>query len=194
MDTPWAANVRQSGQLRIVPEASLIGNWKTVFEQSLAEFNRLSKHHKLGVTLERFKDKDSAQAEVRLGTANGPIAFTYDGEDHSATLSGNGLHGLTTPIIRRTATDVIEKAFSFLPIEPKSNTPQGLRGAGINIMKVILVHEFIHACGLEKHSTDDVFEGVHTIDGDRIRVGAATMPPIFFSGATVQRIRDLWTT
>jgi hypothetical protein len=127
-----------------------------------------------------------------LATANGPIAFTYDGQDHSDSLNGNGLHGLTTPAIRSTSVDEIEKAFIFVPIEPKANTPQGLRPAGMNIMKVILVHEFIHACGLGKHSQDDVFEGVHTIDGDRIRVGKASMPPIFLSGATVQRIKDLW--
>jgi len=87
---------------------------------------------------------------------------------------------------------VVEKAFIFLPQQPKASVPGGLRPAGTNVMKVILVHEFIHACGLEDHTKGDVFQDIPNVEGDSVKAGNIKMPPIFISGATATRIKDLW--
>ena len=71
-------------------------------------------------------------------------------------------------------------------------------------MKVIAVHELVHACGLADadHSTDDLFQANPQVDpgdaaqGDRVRVETGGrmrwMPPLVLSGSTVRRIRTLW--
>jgi len=68
-----------------------------------------------------------------------------------------------------------------------------LRPVGANIMKVILFHEFIHACGLEDHTPGDVFQDYPNVEGDYVKAGNIKMPPIFISGATISRIQDNWT-
>jgi hypothetical protein len=72
-------------------------------------------------------------------------------------------------------------------------------------MKLIAVHEMVHACGLtnDEHSKDDLFQASQNIvpgdtaagDGARIQVGNREiwMPPLILSGTTVQHIKGVWT-
>lgn len=194
MDYPWIDSVREKGELSVYPEG-ISGTWSAIFHQSLAEFNRLSHHYKLGVILKESKTppvEGGGGADVRVSTANGPIALNYEGQDYPGSLSGDGLHGRTRTIKRQTAITMVEKAFIFLPQQPKVNAPSGLRAVGTNVMKVILVHEFIHACGLEDHTKGDVFQDIPNVEGDSVKAGNIKMPPIFISGATATRIKDLW--
>jgi hypothetical protein len=99
----------------------------------------------------------------------------------------------------------IEKAFIFLPAQPRVNTPRGVRAVGENVMKVIAVHELVHACGLENsdHALDDLFQANPQVDPgttaaqDRVRIqhGRRTryMPPLVLGGGTIRSIRTLWT-
>ena len=99
---------------------------------------------------------------------------------------------------------MLEKAFIYLPRQPRINTPGGLRPAGAGVMKVIAAHELLHACGLENsdHSSDDLFQGTPRVDaGDKARddkvligTGPKAMPPLFLGGSTAKSIKDLWAT
>jgi hypothetical protein len=196
MDIPWADNVRQKGELAIFRDGKIGGTWGTVFNQSIAAFNRLSGHLKLGVVLKESKHAPvdgGGGADVGVSTANGVIALTYEGTAYPDTLTGTGLHGLTRTVTRQTAITVVEKAFIFLPQQPKTLPPTGgWQPVGTNVMEVILVHEFIHACGLEKHTPGDVFQDVPSIEGNIVKAGNVRMPPIFISGSTASRIQALW--
>jgi hypothetical protein len=196
MDYPWVDRVKQKGELSVYRDGKITGIWSTVFHQCIAEFNRLSKQHQLGVVLKESKHAPvdgGGGADVKVSTANGPIALSYDGKDYPDSLTGFDLHGLTRTVTRTTGVTVVEKAFIFLPQQPKQNLPAGLRPVGTNVMKVILIHEFIHACGLHDHTPGDVFQDYPNVEGDHVKAGNIRMPPIFLSGATISRIQDKWT-
>ena len=196
MDYPWVDTVKRKGELSVYRDGKIAGMWSTVFHQCIADFNRLSSQHKLGVVLKESKHPPvdgGGGADVKVSTANGPIALNYDGKDYPDSLIGFRMHGLTRTVTRTTAVTVVEKAFIFLPQQPKQSVPGGLRPVGTNIMKVILFHEFIHACGLEDHTPGDVFQDYPNVEGDYVKAGNVKMPPIFISGATISRIQDNWT-
>ena len=196
MDYPWVDTVKRKGELSVYRDGKIAGMWSTVFHQCIADFNRLSSQHKLGVVPKESKHPPvdgGGGADVQVSTANGPIALNYDGKDYPDSLIGFRMHGLTRTVTRTTAVTVVEKAFIFLPQQPKQSLPGGLRPVGTNIMKVILFHEFIHACGLEDHTPGDVFQDYPNVEGDYVKAGNVKMPPIFISGATISRIQDNWT-
>lgn len=139
-----------------------------------------------------------------MRVSDGPISFDYEGTAYTKTFDGKALKGHTS-LIWREGDPTIEKAFVFLPSDPQiqvANFKQ--RTAGINVLKAMLVHEFIHACGLENadHSTDDIFYGYpnHTYgstpNGDKLGItkngNYVWFPPFFLSPATVGKIQSLW--
>jgi hypothetical protein len=111
------------------------------------------------------------------------------------------MHGLTWLLSR---DGVIEKAAVFLPSQPQVNTPNGLRAVGPNVMKLIAIHELVHACGLtnNEHSPNDLFQANPQVDhgdmaaGDKVTIQAggkvSWMPPFVLSGPTANHIRRLW--
>jgi hypothetical protein len=78
------------------------------------------------------------------------------------------------------------------------------RDAGDGVRLVIIAHEFVHACGLEKHSNNesqDVFysplepNGGDKPQDDYMKVpikGGIRLPPIVLSAQTARRLRDVW--
>ncbi len=203
MATPWTSSIRGRGQLTVY-SSSLSGNWAVVFGQALREFNTLSGRHGLGVTLSpsSVPSTGSGGTDVSVATGSGSVSCSHGGAAVSDSLDGTRMHGSTFLFSRDGA---IEKAFIFLPSHPQVNTPRGVRAVGVNVMKVIAVHELVHACGLSnaEHSTDDLFQGSPQVDpgstaaGDRVRIEArgrmSWMPPLVLSGSTVGHIRRLWS-
>lgn len=204
MATPWTDNVRRSGQLSVYAGPSLRGGqWAVVLREALGEFNRLSRQHRLGISMIRSGDAptDSGGAHVAVEAASDQISLTYAGTNRSESFDGSRMHGRIFLIERGGR---IERAFIFLPRRPQVNTPRGIRGVGQNVMKVIAVHELVHACGLTdaEHSADDLFQGNPQVDPgtnavrDRVRIQSAgsmsRMPPLVLSGSTARRISALW--
>jgi hypothetical protein len=197
---PWTNNIRQSRTLTIYT-GSLAGNWAHVFREALHDFNLLASAHNLGVSIKASSQPPDGQggANLSVQTADGPISAAYDGTTRDGTFDGKRLHGLTLLFARDNA---LEKAYIYLPSQPKINTPNGLRAAGAGVMKVIAAHELLHACGLENsnHSNDDLFQGNPRVDagdtakGDRVLIGTGpkAMPPLYLAGGTAQGIKDLW--
>ena len=191
----WVDAVKRSGQL-VVSAGALAGAWSSVFTESLRDFNALSRTHRLGVTLNQGE-----QASVVVATADGEISATYDGVTRIGTLDGRIMHGRTLQFSR---DDRIEKAFVFLPTAPRINTPRGQRPVGAGVLKVICVHELVHACGLTntEHTQDDLFQANPQVDPgttatqDRVRIQTrtrtSTMPPLVLGAETVRRIKELW--
>lgn len=205
MPNPWNRAVKDTKRLTVYADPTLKKSmWGSLIKTCIGEFNRLSKEHRLGVTLQ---DSDEPPvpgrggADVAVAAANGQINFKYDGLEEQIAFDGSRLHGRTRQVRR---SDGIEKAYIYLPAQPLINTPSGRRPVGADVMKLIAVHEFVHACGLtdSEHSTEDLFQGNPNVDygrsaaRDRVfgRRGdkQVSMPPLFLSAETARRIKDNW--
>jgi hypothetical protein len=201
----WIRKVKETKRLLVYVDPTVqTGMWGSLIDASIGEFNQLSKQHRLGVTLQKSGDPPipgRGGADVLVASANGQIDFRYDGIEQTLPFDGTRLHGKT----RQIRTDQgMEKAYMYLPAQPMINTPNGRRAVGPAIMKLIAVHELVHACGLvdAEHSTRDLFQGNPNVDygqsaaRDRAmgKRGNLTvwMPPLFLSAETARRIKDNW--
>lgn len=201
MAKPWTAATRQSHQLTYRFAAGLGGGWAAAVPWAITEFNRLARQHSLGVTFIAATGDDEAQVEA--ATANGQVSFSFGGGSYSRTMSGSALQGRTVLMGYDSGT---EKAFMYLPQEPSLQPPTGnRRPAGLGILKIIALHEFIHATGLEDsdHNPLDVFNGSPTPDPgrsavqDRLYIMAGGryrfMPPTLFTSVTAQKVQAMWS-
>jgi hypothetical protein len=201
----WSDSIKNTGQLSLYSGRSITGSaWAVLLREAIQTFNALSRRNRLGVTLIASSDPptDGGGANIAVEAADGSISFAYGGESRSETFDGTRMHGHTFLAQRDGG---IEKAFIFLPAQPRVNTPRGVRAVGENVMKVIAVHELVHACGLENsdHALDDLFQANPQVDPgttaaqDRVRIqhGRRTryMPPLVLGGGTIRSIRTLWT-
>jgi hypothetical protein len=196
MPIPWIDSVKSSGRLTV--QSSLTGTWRTVFRDTIRNFNTLSRGNRLGVTLTEVSD-GNANVEVRTG--NGTVSCSYGGSTETRVLAGERLHGAT---LLFSVNQKLEKAFVFVPEGPLVNTPRGRRPVGTNVMKVILAHEFVHACGLTngEHSNDDLFQANPQVDpgthasSDKVRIEVdgrmRWMPPLALAATTAGNITRLW--
>ena len=207
MPVSWNGATKRGGKLQVYFDPGLAKTvWGGVLDGCLKEFNLLSRHHQLGVTLVHSKEapiEGGGGADVSVTTGNGKIDFDYGGEKDSATLIGIAMHGRTF-LAQRNGT--VEKAYVYLPATPLISTPRGPRAVGPAIMKLIAVHEFVHASGLlnADHNEEDLFQASPTIEySDRgagqdkakgARAGkTAWMPPLFLSASTARAIADNWS-
>jgi hypothetical protein len=73
--------VRKRGTLNVYL-GQLVGHWPAVVKEAIRDFNTLSKHHNLGVTLVETKVKptDQGGADVQIETGSGTVTCTYRGQ------------------------------------------------------------------------------------------------------------------
>jgi hypothetical protein len=205
MAIPWISTIKRKKQLAVYTGSSL-GAWESIVKDAIREFNSLSRKHHLGVTLVESGSPaiNTGGADVSVQAVDGTASFTYDGETRTGSFSGTAKHGLTLLFSR---DGFLEKAAVFLPSHPQVNTPPDnkIRAVGPNVMKLIAIHELVHACGLEnkEHSPHDLFQANPQVDtgntaaGDKVTIqtgGKFTlMPPFVLSGPTANHIKRLWT-
>jgi hypothetical protein len=189
--TPWDDAIKNGKVLTVFADANITsGVWSKIFPSAISEFNRLSQANSLGVTLQQGASPPDPSgvggADVRVSAGGG------------SSLSGDTKLAITV----LGATQRIGKAFITVPGTPKINTPTSNRDVGDGVKLVIMVHEFVHACGLTNadHSPDDLFFGFpqarvgKTPADDKIEVsGGKLLPPLFLSGKTVSVIQNNWT-
>lgn len=175
---PWMKAVKDSKQLTVFATDNVTkGSWNAIFIKALAEFNRLSKAHSLGVTLVQSTTppdpKRQLGANIQFDTASGTITIKDQFVDDSIAFSGTALHGFTRAIGMQFGQQPAEmvRAYVFVPSDPKIQgvtekfEPGPVRPVGDGIKTFIAVHEFIHAAsGLNNsdHSrcdSPDVFVG-----------------------------------
>jgi hypothetical protein len=193
----------KAGQLHETPAPTVYkdltpGNWVHIFKVALQAFNQLG----LPVKMTEAASEQSANVVMRL--SSGPVTFEYGGNSYpGAALDPTRLHGATRLF---GSEDGTEKAAVFLPSDPKSGPMyRGGRAvyekATLDMMKVIAVHELIHACGLENqdHATDDgVFYFPLAPDGKgKIIVPGKDlddkpMPPLRLGASTTAKLGSLW--
>jgi hypothetical protein len=190
-------SVRDTKQLTVFNDTGG-GHWVKTFPAALEAFNTFVKPAGIRVV----KASDDKQANVVMRMADGVAKYEYEGTEYTKPFSGTALHGLTRALTR---DDVIEKAFIFLPLRPqvtvfdnRGNASDQL--ASLDVMKVIAVHELIHACCLnddDDHGGDSVFYHPLEHQNGKLYVpqkgkNPALMPPIRADQMITRKIKELW--
>jgi hypothetical protein len=189
---PWHKNVQRKSTLTYSVKA-LGGQWAAVLDKAIAEFNRQMSHHGLKLTL----------SPVEKGM--GPHVVLE-------TQPGNGLHG-SAPSQPKVINGVryLDLVTVRLPATPRIDPDdRRSREVGPGVRLCLLVHELIHAVGLDndEHSPDDVFaaksivipKGQYLKSGKQAAEdlvqppdGSAPMPPIRLGAKTVANLKKAWT-
>ena len=174
--------------------------WASAADRALATFNTLG----FPVRLVRTEDEKNALIVVKLST--GPDSQESWGKKASTNdnFDAARLHGLTVPL-----TEIHERKKTFEIIFAAIFLP-GRARATIKQQEVIIVHEFIHACGLDgglpdgskdtvkqDHDVTGVFVAQMAQDGDGLieylhDKGAKAMPPVRVGGQTHCKMRAIW--
>jgi hypothetical protein len=186
----------------IIPRAGFKGGlWGTALKGALETINQLMTNN--GVKLTLSKAKEAKGALILVEAAGKQASFHYGGSTYSKAFDGNGLHGRTWTVADA-KTDLIEKAFVFVPATPRADpTNKKSREAGAEVRCCILVHEFTHAAGLDndEHTLEDVFCYPAEIDvgktaaGDRVKPWGGLgkpMPPYTIIAKTVTNLKKAW--
>lgn len=84
-----------------------------------------------------------------------------------------------------------------LPVKLTINTPSGIRDAGAGMAEVVAAHEIVHALGHTPHTSLLMAQTMHKVmgnrpAGDKLKAGAATMPPLQLSDDTVKMLKEIW--
>ena len=223
MPTPWVRAAQETGELTVFPTKAFLSApaWgDALLTRTLDEFNRLAALNQLGVRLERtlFAPRlKGPGANVQIDVSAGPCQFfDHDGATQQATLNTapGEMHGFTAkdrvpPLMK------IVRAFVFVPIFPVLG--RGLRGVGPGPKIALLLHELLHAVGLDSsdpgherppgnvapdgadlYMTDSVImPGSDTKPQlDKELVGGRVVPDaagqFFFSARTVAQVQSIW--
>ena len=181
MPTPWLKRIRETGQLTVFNKATA---WAVPVDAAVKSFNKLS----FGVKLVVGKEEKAANIVVILAT--GPQQYTYFG-DTAKTLpdfKADILHGQATTLADGNRKEVFF-AVVFLPGKVKEAT-NGQK-------EIIVVHELIHASGLDDHDSAGImFSSMKKDKGGLIEYlpdkGAKPMPPIRVGTETLRKMGMLW--
>jgi hypothetical protein len=196
MPTKWNRGVRETGQLKVYNKG---GGWSAAVDAAIASFNNLG----LGVRLVAEKDEDAANIVVKL--SNGSETYTRGSYSFTVNFPAERLHGRarTSASSSRKGRDVeIDFAVVFLPGRVRNPTPKQ--------KEVIIVHELIHAGGLNgglpdgsdapngDHDTEGIMYPAMMVSGDGLiehlhDKNAQPMTPIRVGAQTRCRMRMLWT-
>jgi hypothetical protein len=199
MPTPWLDKVKQTKKLLVYNDA---GAWKTSVEKAIKTFNKLG----FPVTLELTTEIDSANIFIKLSM--GPDSHTFKsrfyGDPEVSTrkkFNPEWPHG-DTPLVVDPDRSAVAFAATFLPGK-LMNPSEGLK-------EVVIVHEFIHGCGLDggigggktdgtqDHDSEGIMydimipDGGGLIEGTRPK-GVKAMPPIRVGVKTRHKIKSIWT-
>jgi hypothetical protein len=225
---PWADYVKKTKKLTIAIDES-IGKqgWAKAFKDGIAKFNELSgTTWKLGVTYETTENPVTANVVAYAKVGDFKFGYKdayYEMKEKAFKFDGNSVHGLCSMgygdeknRVTKTKESRLVKAFIFVPAKPYVSRGQRLVGEPVRL--VVVVHELIHACGLDDghHTVDDVFcwpkASFDNKKPDNDRVEAFTgqyedvviagktikkpimvaMPPVILNKPTQDKIRSLW--
>lgn len=184
MAKPWIQNVKDKGELTVFNGA---GAWQAIVAAAMVSFNKQG----FGVSLKSTKEKETANVVVSL--SGGSSSFDFMDKKWPVVFDAAKYHGKTLVFVDPDQGVVI-KAAVFLPnkLEKVSN----------DVKKVVTVHEFIHAAGMNENSDHDKYSGIfygkfNEQGGKLIEIimtkGAKPMPPIRVGPDTLSAVRALWS-
>jgi hypothetical protein len=181
MPTPWLNRIRETGQLTVFNKG---GVWADSVNAAITTFNTLP------FDVELVAEKDEKSANVVVILANGPQQYTREGYTvDTGSFKFDQFEGLT-----RTLTDKRLNAIFFAVIFLPGKLPKPARGQ----KEVMIVHEFIHACGVPEHETTPnggIMYDIMVPSNGGLQEGskqAPPMPPIRVGPQTLSRVESVW--
>jgi hypothetical protein len=187
MATPWKKKVRSAAKLTAMNAG---GGWKSVVEDAIKKFNSLG----FGVTYESVSS-DRPDVVIKLSDGIGEHTFEdpYYGEfTVKAVFDATAVHGKTKTVVDPDKK-VIMNAAVFLPNK--------LRNANQKTKEIVVIHELIHAAGLDDNKDHDKTSGVfysplEYSSGNLVEWGTGgkfpPMPPVRVGAQTKCKLRSLW--
>jgi hypothetical protein len=189
---PWHKNDQRKKTLTYAVKA-MGGQWAPMVDKAIAEFNRQMSQHGIKLALSKVQKGMGPHIVLETQPGNG-----LHGSAPSETKRINGVLYLDVVTVRVPATPRVN------PDDPKS------REVGPGVRLCLLVHELIHAVGLDngEHSPDDVFAAKSVVipkgqylqsrkqaTEDMVQPpdGSAPMPPIRIGARTVANLKKAWT-
>ena len=193
MPTPWLKRIRSTGQLTVYNKA---GAWAVAVDSALAKFRTLG----LAVKLEPGKEEKSANVVVKL--SDGSETYSYYGDTATAQFNASIMHGQTSTLADQKKNEIFF-AVIFLPGKVRNVTPEQ--------KELIIIHELIHACGLDgglgngthdknqDHDIEGIMVANMKVDGKGLieympMKNAKAMPPIRVGTQTLCKLRGIWST
>lgn len=189
MPIKWLKRIRNTGKLTFLNEATA---WAGAINSAKNTFNNLH----FNVKLEEVTEKK--EANIVLILAYGAAHYNYYG-DTVATKSdfkGDVLHGSTNSLVDAKRNEIFFSAI-FLPAKVKDVTDKQ--------KEAVVVHEFIHACGMasvkgssEDHDSYGIMFDSMAKEGDGLieylhEKGTKSMPPIRCGSKTIGIMQELWS-
>ena len=135
--------------------------------------------------------KSGINVVFAMGSSTGPtITVRTD-----STISGTAVHGRTSATT--SGSGQLQSAEVKLPVDVRINTPNGIRGAGLGVLEVIVAHEFVHALGQEKHSSHLMAQtwtklAGDTPAGDKLEAGGISIPPLALASDSIDLLKSIW--
>jgi len=181
MAIPWFKRFRERRELPYVMDKATA--WKLPILAAIASFNNLA----LGVKLIPTQEGD--QTLVAFVLANGPMKHPFPGgvAQTKPSFDPEKMHGQAA--IHVDGKGVIDFVTIFLPGKVRKITKDQ--------KEMIIVHEIIHACGMDEHDTEGIMYDVFLASGTGViemvsPKGTPAMPPIRVGGTTASIMRSLW--
>jgi hypothetical protein len=187
MATPWKRRVRSAAKLTAMNQG---GSWKSVIESAIKRFNTLG----FGVSYESVSS-DGANVVIKLSEGTGAHTFEdpyYGKATVNAVFDATAAHGKTKTLVDPDK-NVIMNAAVFLPNK--------LRNANPKTKEIVVIHELIHAAGLDDNKDHDKTSGVFYSpleynSGKLVEWGSGgkfpPMPPVRVGAATKCKLKALW--
>ena len=181
MASRWIKGIRNKKQLKVYDKAAA---WSSEVSTAIASFNTLP----FGVTLVKTATEKKANIVVILAAGAAEYNFSGAVAKTGASFKSDGLHGLTSKFSDEKTKEHLF-AVIFLPGNAKTPTKKQ--------KEVVIVHEFIHACGMDEHDTVGIMFGAMAKEGGGLiefmkTKGAKPMPPIRVGAKTLSVMRKLW--
>lgn len=196
MPTPWLKRIRETGQLSV---HTIAGAWAAAVDKSVVTFNGL------GFPVRLVNEKEENKANIVVKLSSGPDSYKHyvDVAATGSDFDASRLHGLTSTLTdsndRKKKYEIFFAAI-FLPGKAQATNGQ---------KEVILVHEFIHACGLDggmpdgsknknqDHDSIGIMFAQMAKEGDGLieylhDKGAKAMPPIRVGPQTICKTQMIW--
>jgi len=180
MANEWFKRFREARELPYVNKAT---SWKVSIDAAIKSFNNLAFNVQLVPAKE---DKDALVAFV---LANGPTKYPFPGgtAETGADFKPDGLHGQTAAQLDH--RNKIYFAAIFLPGKVSKTTKEQ--------KEMVVVHEIIHACGMDEHDSEGIMYDKFRDDGNGVielapASGVKGMPPIRVGAMTASIMRKLW--
>ncbi len=189
MALKWLKRIRGKGELTFYNKAS---TWSAAVDTAKNTFNNLN----FGVKLVETKEEKNANIVILL--ASGATTYKYYGDTVStkSDFKGDALHGLTKALVDEKKNEIFFAAM-FLPGSVKKISNQQ--------KEVVIVHEFIHACGMasitespEDHDSSGIMFDSMNVTGNKLIESlhdkdAQPMPPIRVGSRTMCTMQMLWS-